>query len=139
MRKTFLLVLVTLILLSLLTSCGGNEPDKPVVHAILFYSPSCGHCHKVMTEDLPPLTRTHGKQLQILEVDTTTSQGQALFYAALDHFGIESAGVPMMVVGDVVLRGSVDIPEQLPGLIETGLASGGIDWPAIPGFVAPGG
>jgi hypothetical protein len=136
MRKSMLSALLIAILVSLLTSCGG---DKPVVHAVLFYSPSCGHCHKVMSEDLPPLERKHGRQLQILEVDTSTEQGQLLFHAALAHFGIDGAGVPMMIVGDVVLRGSVDIPEQLPGLIEEGLASDGIDWPAIPGFAAPGG
>lgn len=136
MRKSMLFALLTVVLVGLLTSCGG---DKPVVHAVLFYSPSCPHCHKVMTEDLPPLARKHGRQLQILEVDTSTEEGQLLFHAALAHFGIDSAGVPMMVVGDVVLRGSVEIPEQLPGLIENGLASDGVDWPAIPGFVPPGG
>jgi uncharacterized membrane protein len=30
--------------------------------------------------------------------------------------------------------GSVDIPNQFPGIIEEGLAQGGIDWPAIPGL-----
>jgi uncharacterized membrane protein len=30
--------------------------------------------------------------------------------------------------------GSRDIPEQFPGIIEAGLAQGGIDWPAIPGL-----
>ena len=136
MRRSMLFALLIVVLVGLLTSCGG---DKPVVYAVLFYSPACGHCHKVMSEDLPPLARKHGKQLQILEVDTSTEEGQLLFHAALAHFGIDSAGVPLMVVGDVVLRGSVDIPEQLPGLIEEGLASDGIDWPAIPGFVPPSG
>jgi hypothetical protein len=130
-----LCALLIVVLVGLLTSCGGG--DKPVVHAVLFYSPSCGHCHKVMSEDLPPLARKHGKQLQVLEVDTSTEQGQLLFHATLAHFGVDSAGVPLMVVGDVVLRGSVEIPEQLPGLIEEGLASDGIDWPAIPGFAPP--
>jgi hypothetical protein len=136
MRKSMLFALLIVAVVGLLTSCGE---DKPVVHAVLFYSPSCGHCHKVMTEDLPPLARKHGRQLQILEVDTSTEEGQLLFHAALAHYGIDSAGVPLMLVGDVVLRGSVEIPEQLPGLIENGLASDGIGWPAIPGFVPPGG
>ena len=134
MKRCLLCVCLALVLAVGMTSCDN---DKPVVHAILFYSPSCGHCHKVMTEDLPPLSRKYGKQLRILEVDTSTPEGQALFYAALAHFEIDSAGVPLMAVGNVVLRGSVDIPEQLPGLIEEGLASGGTDWPAIPGFAPP--
>ena len=46
----------------------------------------------------------------------------------------EIAGVPLLVIGETVLIGSVDIPQKLPELIESGLASGGIDWPAIPGL-----
>jgi uncharacterized membrane protein len=37
-------------------------------------------------------------------------------------------------VGDVVLIGSVEIPEKLPSLIESYLARGGVDWPDIPGL-----
>jgi thiol-disulfide isomerase/thioredoxin len=135
MKKLSILICVTL-LLATACVCDG---DKPMVHAILFYSPSCPHCHKVMSEDLPPLSRQYGRQLQILEVDTSTPQGQALFYAALVHFQIDvqTVGVPLMIVGDTVLRGDQEIPQELPGLIEEGLASGGIDWPAIPGFAAP--
>ena len=45
------------------------------------------------------------------------------------------AGVPTLVVDEVVLIGSLEIPEQFPGLIEKYLAQGGTDWPAIPGLV----
>ena len=117
MKRYPLIICLALVLAVGMTSCDG---DKPTVHVVLFYSPTCGHCHKVMTEDLPPLSRQYGKQLQVLEVDTSTKEGQALFLAALAHFQIDSAGVPLMVVGDVVLRGSVDIPR-------CGL--GGTTWP----------
>jgi thiol-disulfide isomerase/thioredoxin len=135
MKRLLILICVTSFLATA-CACGG---DKPVVRAILFYSPSCPHCHKVINEDLPPLSQQYGRQLEVLEVDTATPQGQALFYAALAHFQIDvgTAGVPLMIVGDTVLRGDAEIPQQLPGLIEGGLASGGIGWPAIPGFAAP--
>jgi uncharacterized membrane protein len=42
--------------------------------------------------------------------------------------------VPTLVVGDVVLVGGNEIPEQFPSLFEEGLAAGGIDWPDIPGL-----
>lgn len=32
----------------------ASADDGPVVQAVLFYSPSCGHCHKIIQEDLPP-------------------------------------------------------------------------------------
>jgi uncharacterized membrane protein len=110
--------------------------EAAVVRAVLFYSPSCGHCHKVITEDLPPLFEKYGEQLQLLGVDVTQPEGQALFQAAIQQFNIppDGVGVPMLIVADVVLVGSLNIPQQFPGLIEKYLAQGGVAWPDIPGL-----
>ncbi len=105
-----------------------------VVRAVLFYSPSCGHCEKVITEDLPPLLEKYGQQLSIIGVDVNQPDGQMLFQAVIQHFNLVQVGVPTLVVDDVVLMGSLEIPERFPGLIETYLAQGGTDWPAIPGL-----
>ncbi len=42
-----------------------------------------------------------------------------MYQAAVEHFQIpiEQRGVPLLVVGDVVLIGSFDIPQRFPGLI----------------------
>jgi len=111
--------------------------DTPVVRAVMFYSPSCGHCHYVISEVLPPLMEKHGEQFEIVGVNTADPGGQALYQAAIAQFNIpqQRRGVPTLVIGDVVLVGSYEIPEQLPGLIEEYLAEGGMDWPAIPGLV----
>jgi uncharacterized membrane protein/thiol-disulfide isomerase/thioredoxin len=110
--------------------------QTPVVRAVLFYSPTCPHCHKVITEDLPPLFEKYGDQLQIVGVDTTTTGGQTLFFAAIQEYNIppENQAVPMLFVGDQILLGSLQIPEQFPPLIEQYLAQGGMDWPDIPGL-----
>jgi uncharacterized membrane protein len=113
---------------------ASPEQELPVARAVLFFSPSCGHCHKVMTEDLPPLYEKYGSQLQILEINTATQEGRELFTAAIDAFNIESRGVPLMIFGTTVMIGSVQIPAMLPGLIDTALAADGVDWPAIPGL-----
>lgn len=105
-----------------------------MVRAVLFYSPSCGYCHHVITEVLPPLIEKYGHQLSIVGVDVTQPDGQALFLAALQHFNLERSGLPFLVVGDTYLIGSIDIPEKFPGLIEQYLSQGGVDWPAIPGL-----
>jgi uncharacterized membrane protein/thiol-disulfide isomerase/thioredoxin len=105
-----------------------------VVRAVLFYSPTCGHCHQVMTEDLPPLIEKYGDQLQVIGINVTEQQGQALFHAAAERYHLEQLGVPTLIVGDVVLVGSLEIPEKFPGLIEKYLAQGGVDWPDIPGL-----
>jgi len=110
--------------------------DTPVVRAVMFYSPSCGHCHYVISEVLPPLMEKHGEQFEIVGVNTADPGGQALYQAAIAQFNIppERMGVPTLIIGDIVLVGSGEIPEQLPGLIEDYLAAGGIDWPAVPGL-----
>jgi uncharacterized membrane protein len=108
--------------------------DQAVVRAVLFYSPSCGHCQYVITEVLPPLFEQYGDQLYMVGVDVSQPSGRALFLAVLEYFNLESAGVPFLVVGDTYLIGSVDIPEKFPDLIKQYLAQGGQDWPAIPGL-----
>jgi len=105
-----------------------------VVRAVLFYSPTCPHCEKVINEALPPLIQKYGNQLQIIGVNVTQPQGEILFIAALDKFKIQEGGVLFLVIGDKYLIGEADIPDQLPGLIETYLTQGGVDFPDIPGL-----
>ncbi len=117
-------------------AAAPNAAGQPVVRAVLFYSPTCPHCHQVMTETLPPLQRAYGSRLQIMTVDVTTDVGGSLYDAALTAYRIpdERHGVPAMYVGDQVLVGSIEIPTQFPSLVATLLAQGGSDWPAIPGL-----
>ena len=136
---TYFLVSLSLLLAWLKPMAGqltppATPPPGLVVHAVLFYSPTCGHCYYVIEEVLPPLFEKYGDRLQIVGVNVNDPAGQALFQAALQKFSLEHSGVPTLVVGEVVLVGSLDIPEKFPGLIETYLAQGGVDWPDIPGL-----
>lgn len=105
-----------------------------VVHAIFFYSPTCPHCHDVMDRDLPPLREKYGDRLRIIGVDVSSRGGQDLYQATVERFRIPQSrlGVPTMVVGTEILVGSLEIPQRFPGIIERGVASGGIDWPPVP-------
>jgi uncharacterized membrane protein/thiol-disulfide isomerase/thioredoxin len=109
------------------------DPDS-VVRAVLFYSPSCGHCAYVIQETLPPLHEKYGAQLEIIGIDVSQQQGSYFFQMAMQKFELQQAGVPLLVVGDEYLMGSLDIPEQFPGLIEKYLALGGVDYPDIAGL-----
>jgi len=127
---------VTAVLLATLLVPSIVFAQTPAVHAVLFYSPTCGHCEKVIQQDLPPLFETYGDRLQMIGIDVTTPGGQTLFLSAIEALRIPESRrvVPTLVVGKAVLTGSLEIPEQLPGLIEQGLSQGGVDWPAIPGL-----
>ena len=155
--------LFLLVVLALFALVQPAAAQNPVARAILFYSQSCPHCHKVMTEDLPllmeeynsqveltylptdtplqpdelpPLIGLIGDKLQVIYINTGTPIGSDFYFAAVDHFNIpeERLGVPALIAGETVLVGSVEIPGQFPGIIEHGLTQDGIDWPEIPGL-----
>lgn len=129
-------LLAVMVAILLLVAPGRVHANDEVVRAVLFYSPSCGHCHKVITEDFPPLFEKYGDKLQVVGVNTADAGGSVLFDAAAEMCGIppENRGVPLLVVGVECLVGSADIPNKFPGLVEQYLAAGGIDWPEIPGL-----
>jgi uncharacterized membrane protein/thiol-disulfide isomerase/thioredoxin len=115
---------------------AAQSAEPSVVQAVLFYSPNCPHCHHVITELLEPMLADYEDQLKIVGIDTSQPSGTELYRAAVERFGIpsERTGVPTMVVGDFVLVGSLEIPDQFPTIVEEGLAAGGIPWPDIPGL-----
>jgi len=110
------------------------QTEDPVVHAVLFFSPSCPHCHLVLNETITSLIDQYGDQLQIIAIDVTQPNGEALFLNALKKFDLEYGGVPLLVIGNTYLLGSLEIPTEFPSLIEAYLAQGGVDWPDISGL-----
>lgn len=137
-RHSSLLFLLTLLLgwQVLWRPVASVQAADPVVRAVLIYSPSCGHCELVITQVLPPLQEKYGDRLEILLVDINLPEGRRIYDNAVQEFQItaERIGVPTLILGEAVLVGSREIPEQLPGMIENGLAQGGIAWPAVSGL-----
>ncbi len=129
-----LLLFFVWIISTAFTVVPSQKADTAVVQAVLFYSPACGHCHYVMTEVLPSLLADYGDQLQIVGIDVSNPDGFALFQEVWSYYGLEGSGVPFLIIGEDVLIGSVDIPAQLPDLIKTYLALGGVGLPPIPGL-----
>jgi uncharacterized membrane protein/thiol-disulfide isomerase/thioredoxin len=136
-RLSLLFLLFNFLVLFIATgspAAAQISEDSPAVQVILFYSPTCPHCHQVITEFLIPLQETYGDQLQILGVDTSDATGQTLYKMAVEHYQIPETriGVPTLIVGNIILVGSGEIPERFPGILEDGLLAGGIGWPDIP-------
>jgi uncharacterized membrane protein len=135
-------ILTAILLALLITSTifvpalAQNEDEQITVRAVLFYSPTCPHCEQIIQIFLPPMLEQYGEQLKIVAINTTLPGGHELYQATIDYYQIsnERAGVPTMVVADVVMVGGGEIPAQFPELVAEGLANGGVDWPEIPGL-----
>lgn len=133
---------------------GTLPAQEHPVHAVLFYSPTCPHCHKVIQQDLPGIFARVGGEpvfyqgtaghvlenrgLVLLLVNTFEPAGRALYGEVTEryHIPVEQRGVPLLLCRDSVLMGDVDIPAVFPRLIAAGLAAGGTPWPAIPELAA---
>ncbi|MCA9911773.1 MAG: hypothetical protein KC496_00425 [Anaerolineae bacterium] len=110
--------------------------SEPVVYGVFFYSPSCPHCHEVIDNHWPGIEAEFGSQLNVVFIDITQAAGSNMMNAARNAMGIAANGVPMLIIGENVLVGSVQIPQEAPALIRQGLANGGIGLPPIPGIDA---
>jgi uncharacterized membrane protein len=104
-----------------------------VVQALLFYSTGCGHCVQVLAQTLPAMEARFGDRLQVILVSLEEQSAVDRLYATAEELGFakESVAIPFMVIGHTVLIGSRQIPDQMPGLIEAGLASGGVPLPDL--------
>lgn len=116
----------------------GQPQGKPVVRVIMFWSSTCGHCEYVINEVLPPPQDQYGDQLEILLIELVTQEDVDRLYETAASVGIakENVGLPFMLLGERVLKGSEQIPNELPGLIELHLAQGGLNYPDYPSLAA---
>ena len=114
------------------------QTEQPVVKAVMFWMEGCGHCDWVKQYTLAPLEEQYGAQLEIhlVELRSSADFDQLFNMAAAHDIPRSHVGVPFMVIGDQMLIGSGQIPAELPGLIETHLAAGGIGFPDMPGMAA---
>ena len=118
------------------SGASAQTAQKPVVRAILFHAEGCSHCKTVIDKVLPPLQLKHGDQLQIAMIEVSGKENYDYFRQIEESAKLppERKGVPALFIADQILVGDQEIPQKLPGLIQKGLASGGIDYPALPGL-----
>jgi cytochrome c biogenesis protein CcdA/thiol-disulfide isomerase/thioredoxin len=109
----------------------AQTTDQPVVRIVMFWMESCGFCHQVISNVLPPLQEQYGDQLEILLIELSTREEVDMLYQIAGDHGMDPGmvGVPFLIIGQDVLVGSIEIPEKLPGLVEQYLAAGGVDYP----------
>jgi uncharacterized membrane protein len=135
-RNRNIWTLLLILILIFLPAAETSQAQEPVVQAVLFYSPTCGHCKIVIEEVLPELDARYRTQLQIYGVNTHTPIGETLYENFISDFEVppENQVVPAILIGDQILIGSQQIPELLPAIIDKGLEEGGIPWPELKGL-----
>lgn len=155
--RTTIRILVPATLVFVIGGCRAAQAQT--VQAVLFYSPTCQHCHQVITQYLPTLFETYGgrptviydesipqneqslilfrnSQLELLLIDASKALGGELYLASNrnQQIPLERSGVPRLVIGNEYLVGSLEIPEQTGDLVRQGMEQGGLGWPAIDGL-----
>jgi uncharacterized membrane protein len=138
-QKWLLAIMVVAACLTLTPSLMlAQATEEPVVRAVLFFSPTCPHCHTVINDVLIPMVDQYGSRLQIIGIDISQAGGQQIYQTAIEHYQIppERRGVPTLILEELVLVGSLEIPQQFPSLVEEKLATGGTVWPDLPGLAA---
>lgn len=114
----------------------ASVPTVGAVHVVLFWMDGCPHCETVMNNVLPPLEAKYGNKLEVRRVEIKGLQEVDQLYLLGERLGIsnDEVGVPLLLLGDRALNGLNLIQNQLPLLIQAGLARGGVDFPKIPEF-----
>ncbi|NLV75368.1 MAG: hypothetical protein GXY52_11915 [Chloroflexi bacterium] len=109
---------------------GGGVTTTSPVNLLLFYSPTCSHCHEMMTEVLPPIMAKYGDKLQVRVIDVTHEPGNDFWHDFMTLAGVQQDAwyVPMTVVGDRIMIGAESPRENLDGLIDAFLQAGEV-WP----------
>ncbi|MCL4487233.1 MAG: hypothetical protein M1570_03785 [Chloroflexi bacterium] len=124
------------------TSPLRNAPSASLqtssVRILYFYSQDCPHCQAVQDQILTPLETRYGSQIEIRKLEISVPANYELLIRAEEKLAVrpEQRGIPTLVIDNQALIGQDAIRDQLPALVEHGLAQGGIDWPDLPGLAA---
>jgi cytochrome c biogenesis protein CcdA/thiol-disulfide isomerase/thioredoxin len=109
--------------------------EDAVVRFYLFYGESCPHCHEVIDNHLPTIEDKYGDQVEYELVEVWTDVDAYLTLLGLEtKLGVPEdlqGSVPVLVIGDKVLIGARDIPDNLETHIDEYLAQGGVDYPSL--------
>ena len=119
--------------------CGASSVHAeggPALRMVYFYSKDCPHCITIIEEMLTPLRDKYGEQLQLKMVEISDPANYEMLIRAEEMLEVsaEERGLPTLILGEQVLIGEYDIPEQLPCLVDSCLEAGGTAWPEIPGL-----
>lgn len=87
-------------------ACLVSQAYAQPVDVMLFTSPYCPHCRALERAGfIEDFTARHGEKINLVRYDVTQGANNVLFYQTLRERGVNSAGIPALVVGQEVLQG----------------------------------
>jgi uncharacterized membrane protein len=136
MKRTMLILLILAVTWECFLAVKSAIAKDAAVYTVLFYSPTCSHCAKLDKEVLPAIQKKYGNKLVIVRLNVISAAGSKIYEEALKRFKVPEnrIGVPTMIIGDSFLVGTVEIPEQFPGLVAAAISKGGLNLPDLPGL-----
>jgi thiol-disulfide isomerase/thioredoxin len=127
-KKKFNLILTATVSILVIFSCilgyavittlsiPSQANDNITVTVYFFYGEECPYCHNVMPFMQGLVQKYPNVDIQFLEV-WHNQTNRELSTKMLTDLGRTSPGVPLVIIGETVLVGEKDIPEQLEGII----------------------
>lgn len=104
-----------------------------VVRAALFTTLDCRDCQLEVGAALGPVREKYGEQFEVRTIDIVTGEDVEYLYQVAEAYGIprQEVDLPLIIVGEHLLIGE-QMAVELPNLVDSYLATGGVDWPALP-------
>lgn len=94
--KRLAIFLVCLIGIFTVSSCEANSKN-PESEIIIFYSPTCPHCHKAL-EFLGEIAPQY-KEITITKYNTATNFGANYYFHYTKKLGLNTSAVPLVIFG----------------------------------------
>lgn len=105
MKNKFVFKLFSALLMALCLWAVPAWAAEPV-EVMVFTSPYCPHCrHMEQDGFVDAFAAKHKGEITVLRYDVTQNGGNIIFLQMLKEKGVNSAGIPAMVIGDEVLQG----------------------------------
>jgi len=112
---TFIIILsISLVLVS--SQSDNIVKPRSNITVYFFHGAECSHCHIVMPFMNATIQKYPNVKFEVLEI-WYNETNRDLAISMNNKLNVTQWGVPEVIIGDVVLSGSKDIPEKLEGVL----------------------
>ena len=113
---TLIIVLAVVIVVFVPQTTNSNTKSNNTVY--FFYGAECSYCHEVMPFMNATIAKYPNIKFDVREIwHNETNNKLAVTMNNELNVSVGGWGVPEVIIGDVVMVGSKDIPEKLEGLL----------------------